>query len=593
MRRGIRIRHRTMALLLGLLGILWGSAAFGAMGSVQSLTFDGTGTDRVSPTETLQGDGNRDLYFSLVLEGSGALSGAELKHLPTGAVWDTFAGNGRPLLLVLDRDGTVLNQGSGKLPLVPFLLGTRLRLVASDLAGAAARGGEYEAKVYFVDQSEAVGRVTVSPVGGISPAAPTPGTPSEAPRIVEARLEGPGDRDVVGPGEDYKGNGTPDWRLRLKLAGRGLVTEIRLTNHRGDPGAWDTVPGNGRPLLAVLRPSSEVLNRADGNLRIPFRGETELLIYLENNGTLGRPETRSQITLTLQDGTQIARDVTPAPAAEAAPEVVEFKGPETSEFDFTGPGEKRGGDFEKDRQFSLTLRGKGVLTGVRLRSLKGGASWDTLPDNKTPLVGVGRAGSTGLLNQEAGSLRLSLNGTTALVLYVGGEGALKPGPFRVSLAFEDGKVLERETAGTPGTTGEPPAPGAKLLVLGRPANLKADRVGPNEGAKGNGKPDWGFSVRLEGLEGDQTLTALSVRSLNNAGAWDTVPGNKRWRLLVRRPGGAFLNEPDGSLFLPLSEPVTLQLWMEDFNRALNRTKGSVRVEALLEDGTRLTRDYRW
>jgi hypothetical protein len=271
--------------------------------------------------------------------------------------------------------------------------------------------------------------------------------------------------------------------------------------------------------------------------------------------------------------------------------VVEFKGPIPSEYDFVGPAERRGGDFDKDRQFSLVLRGKGILTGIRLRSLKGGASWDTLSGNKIPLVGVGDAGKTGLLNRDDGSLRIPLKGTTSLTLYAGGDGASQPGPYRVSLVFDDGRVLERET-GNSGAA-ETPTAGLKLSVLGRPSSLKADRVGPHEGIKKNGKPDWGFFIRLDGLEGEKTLTGLSVRSLDNAGAWDTIPGNSRWQLLVRKPGGAFLNEADGSLFLPLSGSAKLQLWMEDFKGALNRKKGAVRVEAIFEDGTKVSRDYRW
>jgi hypothetical protein len=564
------------------------------MGSVRNLTFEGLGPDRIAPGENIRADGREDLLFSLSLEGTGALVGAELKHLPSGTVWDTAPGNGRSLLGVMNDRGELLNQDNGRLSVIPFILGARFRLLASDVRGVGAGGGEYEATLRFVDGSWSSARVVAAPVASPTPTpgnVPPPPGPGEVPKILDARLEGPGDRDLVGPGEELRGNGTRDWRLRLKLAGRGMITEIRLTNHRGTSGTWDTLPGNGLWLLATTRPSTEILNRADGNLRIPLRGETELLLYLEDNGTLGRPETRSQITLTLQDGTRIARDVVPFVAPEGAPEVVEFKGPTLSEYDFVGPAEKRGGDFDKDRQFSLVLRGKGILTGVRLRSLRGGASWDTLSDNKIALIGVGNAGKTGLLNRDDGSLRIPLKGTTPLTLYVGGDGASQPGPYRVSLVFDDGRVLERET-GNSGAV-ETPTAGLKLSVLGRPGSLKADRVGPYDKIKKNGRPDWGFFIRVEGLEGDKTLTGLSVRSLNNAGAWDTIPGNKRWQLLVREPGGAFLNEADGSLFLPLSDSVKLQLWMEDFNKALNRKKGAIRVEAIFDDGTRISRDYRW
>ena len=581
--------------VLGLLGCLWGGVAFAAMGTVRSFTFEGLVADRLGVHEGIQGDGKKDLAFSVTLEGAGAVVGVELKHLATGTIWDTTPGNGRPTLGVLDENGGLLNQGNSRLPAVAFLLGTRLRLVVAEVEGEAARGGEYEVAVRFLDRSEAKARVSATPVSvAVTPSptlsaspSPSPSAGSGAPRILEARVEGPGDRDLVGRGEDLKGDGTPDWRVRVKLQGRGVLTGVRISNHQGPEGTWDTLKDNGRWLVAVTRPSTEILTRADGTLRIPFRDHTELFLYLQDNGTLGRPETRSQLTLTLEDGTLLTRDLIPAPQQEGAPTLAGFKGPETSDYDLLGPGENRGGDFERDRRFTVVLQGKGVLTGAKLRSLKGDGVWDTLPGNKTALLGVAREGKTDLLNQGDGSLRLSVSGTTTLNLYAGGEGAAGTGPFRVSLVFEDGRVLEKETGTVPG--GPQPGAAPKLTLLGKPLSLKGDRVGADEQLRGDGKVDWGFSIRLDGKG---TLKALLVRATTGTGVWDTVPGNRNGLVGVRKPGGAFLNASDGSVSIPVNGTITLQLWMGD-NTSLSRKKGSLRVEALFEDGSRAVRDLRW
>ncbi|EFQ23183.1 hypothetical protein Apau_0755 [Aminomonas paucivorans DSM 12260] len=583
---------------LGLLGCLWAGMVCAAMGTVRSLAFDGLVEDRLGTGENIQGDGKKDLAFSVTLEGAGAVVGAELKHLTTGMVWDTVPGNGRPTLGVLDESGGLLNQGNSRLPAVAFLLGTRLRLVVSELAGEAAKGGEYEVTVRFLDRSEAKGRVhaapvtlTVSPTSTLTPTpaagfSPSPSAASGAPRILEARVEGPSDRDLVGQGEALKGNGTPDWRVRVKLQGRGIITGIRFSNHRGPEGTWDTLKDNGRWLVVVTRPSTEILTRADGTLRVPFRDQTELVLFLEDNGSLSRPETRSQLTLTLEDGTLLTRDAAPAALPEGAPTLTEFKGPEASDFDLLGPGENRGGDFDRDRRFTVVVQGKGVLTGAKLRSLKGDGAWDTIPGNKIALLGVAREGKTEFLNRGDGSLRLPVSGTTPLSLYAGGDAA-GTGPFRVSLVFEDGRVLEKET----GTVAAPAKPAAapKLAILGRPLSLKGDRVGGDELLRGNGKVDWGFSVRLDGKG---TLKALLVRATTGGGVWDTVPGNRNGLVGVRKPGGAYLNASDGSVSVPVNGALVLQLWMED-NKSLSRKKGSVRVEALFEDGSKAVRDLRW
>ena len=83
-----------------------------------------------------------------------------------------------------------------------------------------------------------------------------------------------------------------------------------------------------------------------------------------------------------------------------------------------------------------------------------------------------------------------------------------------------------------------------------------------------------------------------MRATTGGGVWDTVPGNRNGLVGVRKPGGAYLNASDGSVSVPVNGALVLQLWMED-NKSLSRKKGSVRVEALFEDGSKAVRDLRW
>lgn len=527
--------------------------------------------------EILRGDGRPDERIRLELEGEGTLTEAEVRSLVEGrptSAWDTVPGNGRWALAVI-RGRDILNKNDGSIE-IPVSGKTVLNLMMSDDGSIEEGRTRYEVILRFAD-----GRRLRAPIAARTAETPPSGTGA----ILQATMMGEGNRDLVGRDEKRAGNGKPDWRIDVKLDHLGTIIGMKVTNVKGPAGEWDTLPGNGRWLLAVTRTNGEILNRSDGAIRIPVTEPSAFILWLEDNGSLGNHETRSRITLVYDDGRVVEEEIRPAPVSEATGEgtLMEAALAGAGSFDYVGPWEKLEGNLNRDYRFDIRFAKKGTLTGVRIVNLTRGGEWDTIPGNGRWLIAVTRPGGA-VLNASDGSVRIPVEGTTALQLWVEDNKTLADpaSAWRISLAFSDGQLLEKEI-GT-GSTGTLPAVEKRELQLSKPHASSSDFVGPYDRLLRNGRADWVFTLKIRGRG---RIQSLSLRNVGIRGVWDTVPGNGRWTMAVRVPGGALLNRPDGSVSFTVPPNRTLHLFVEN-NGTLQMAASRYELVATWDDGTTTT-----
>lgn len=535
-----------------------------------------TNRDLAGKNETLQGDGRPDERARLVLEGEGTLVEVEVRNLVDGrptSAWDTVPGNGRWALAVTSGRNT-LNKNDGSLE--ADLSGKSvLDLWMADDGSISEGKTRYEVILRFADGKRLRGT--------ISQRAEQPGT-SQGDRL-QAVMMGEGTRDLVGRDEKRAGNGKPDWRIDVKTDSPGTLIGMKVTNTKGPGGEWDTLPGNGKWLLAVTRVNGEILNRSDGAINIPLSGPGAFILWLENNGSLDKPETRSRLTLVYDDGRVLETDVTPAasPVQAGDGDFQQATLAGSGNFDYVGQGEKLSGNLSRDYRFDIRLAGKGTLTGIRLVNTTKGGEWDTIPGNGRWLLAVTRPGGP-VLNASDGSVRIPFEGVTNLQLWVEDNKTLEdPGSaWRISLALSDGRLLEKEII--PGGPVALAPLEKRELVLSMPRQGSSDYVGPYDRLLKNGKGDWIFTLKINGKG---SIKALSLRNVGVRGTWDTLPANGRWTMAVKVPGGALLNRPDGSVSFPVPPNRTLQLFVEN-NGTLQLPLSRYELTATWDDGTTTT-----
>jgi len=533
-----------------------------------------TNRDLTGRSEALQGDGRPDERIRLELEGEGTLTEVEVRNLVEGrptAAWDTIPGNGRWALGVV-RGRNTLNRNDGSVE-IPLSGRSVLDLWMSDDGSIAEGKTRFEVILRFADGKRLRGTIAAQ--------AAEPQV-QQAARL-QATMMGEGNRDIVGSNEKRAGNGKPDWRIDVKMDSPGTVIGMKVTNVKGPSGEWDTLGGNGKWLLGVTRVNGEILNRGDGAINIPISEPVAFILWLEDNGSLGKAETRSKLTLVYDDGRILEEDIKPysAPAATGDGNFLEASLAGTGNYDYVGQGEKLAGNLNRDYRFDIRFTKTGTLTGVRLVNLSKGGEWDTIPNNSRWLMAVTRPGG-GVLNAPNGSVKIPVEGTTALQLWVEDNKTLADpaSTWRITLAFSDGQLLEKEigTLTAPGTL---PLVEKRELELSKPLQASSDFVGPYDRLLKNGKGDRVFTLKIRGKG---TIKALSLRNIGVRGIWDTIPSNGRWTMAVRVPGGKLLNRPDGSVSFPVPPNRTLHLFVEN-NGTLQLPTSRYELTATWDDGT--------
>ena len=576
-RRGFRSIGVSFAMIF-----LFATGAFAAMGEIQNFTFNGFGPgDTVGSGEQSGPDGEPDARFSARISGFGALTGLILKSPDEKTMWDTTTGNNIWGMEVRDSSGKVLSRSNERLSVVPFVGGLGIEISVAD-NGAVAKGGEFTLTARFLDNSESSASITLQPVESQKTETATGRSDG-----LEVTFMGKGERDIVGPDERRSGNGKTDWRVDIGLESPGTIVSMKIANVKGPGGEWDTIPGNGKWLIAVTRPDGEILNRPNGSINIPVTGSRNYVLWMEDNGSLDKAETRSILTVTYDGGRKLEQEIQSFSASTGSGDgdFLEARLAGTGNADYVGKSENLEGNQNRDSRFDIRFRAAGTLNAIRLVNLTEGGEWDTVPRNGKWLIAVKQPGGS-ILNAPNGSIKLSVNGTASLELWVEDNGTLDDpdSAFRVSLVFSDGRVLEKDIPYERDRgqgQGNLVTEKDRELVLSKPWQAHGDYAGPYDQLKKNGKGDQVFTLKIRGKG---TINSMTLRETTGSGVWDTIPGNGRWALAARGPDNRLLNSGNGSVSFPVPPNHNLQIFVED-NGSFQLDRSRYELTVTWEDGT--------
>jgi hypothetical protein len=403
----------------------------------------GKGTrDLTGRNKRLRGDGVADYGIQVVLEGTGTVTGVDVRSIEgESAQWDTLPNSSSWLVAVM-QSGKVLNKPDGSID--ASLRGkSALDLLVTDNGAIANGKSRFEVSFTFSDGAE------VSRVIETEGASPSEGTFSGS-----AVLTGAGTRDLVGKNEQRRGNGTNDWKVDLKVSTPGTIKGMKIENTSGSAGHWDTIPGNGRWLIAVTERNGNILNRSDGSVLIAISRETELELWIEDNNSLGDRDLVSHVTLMYDDGRSLSREIVRRVGTDRSDRrerqddkrEVRFSGPrQASSSDYVGARERIGPDGNFDWLFEFQIMGKGRVKAIMVENIGTGSGvWDTIPGNGNWALGVvlpGKGGK-GLLNNYDSSVSFEVPPNRNLQLFMEDNGSLRQGAsnFRISVTWDDGTV---------------------------------------------------------------------------------------------------------------------------------------------------------
>lgn len=397
---------------------------------------------------------------------------------------------------------------------------------------------------------------------------------------------GPG--DAVGPGEDPKPDGNPDATFSATITGAGAIANFTIASPDGSV-RWDTKAGNNIAGIHVKDGKGSVVAKSDQNLPVvPFILAASFEFSVHDDGVIAEGG-KFTLTTVFIDGSESKASVEIPRTAKDEPErkgrikILSARWNREAARDLTGRNEKLAGDGAPDESIRVMVQGSGKLTGVTVKSVKGGTEWDTLPGNKAWLVAVTANDKT--LNQKDGSLEADIRGKTVLDLWLTDNGAIEKGrsAFEVLLVFSDGSVLKQKIDEEEEQAEDEEFEG-RAVFLGQG---NRDFTGQNEKKAGNGKPDLQAELTVET---PGTVVAVAVQSLSGKkGEWDTVPGNSKWLLAVADKNGSLLNRADGSISIPISGKTSFSLWFEDNGEFSGRNLKAI-VVLTYDDGRVLSRE---
>ncbi len=402
--------------------------------------------------------------------------------------------------------------------------------------------------------------------------------------------------DLLGMAESMKPDGNRDAHFVVTVEGVGAVKGVSL-KALGSEREWDTTPGNNSWGMVVRDSQGEELTTSSGSLSIvPYLMFLTLHVYVADDGTAFSEEREYEVAVSFIDGSTATARTT----VQGLPEIFREED-ETEEEealhdeamsailygrgakDVVGRSERIAGDGRRDAHFRVRFDTISVVEEIAVRNVDGTSSaWDTVPGNGIWAIAVYTDGN--LRNRQDGSVRFTVEGETALDLWVADNGSIAAGSTRyeVIVKFNDGTIMRRiaERPAPVTDTGE----GILSAVLHPPG--QRDLTARNETLRGDGKTDWRMSVELSA---SGKIISFIVRGDDGASEWDTLPGNGKWLLGVTDASGNVMNENNGSVSINISGRKNLNLWLTD-NGTIAEGDVKYKVIAVMSDGTIIERE---
>lgn len=420
--------------------------------------------DYLGKNEQLIPDGERDALIRLRIAQTGRVTSMVISNTSGRySVWDTLPGNGKWPLMVA-KDDEILNSTNGSVDFEVRQAGI-YEIFIPDNGSVKAGDTAYEIRLVYADGKRFI--IPVSRKGELTLEGGTiiPAPAGQAPGAVFfGKADGtPGsglpdimkfENDYVSDSERLEKDGQPDWGIQLVPRLSTTLISIRVENINGDYSVWDTLPGNGKWLVAVTDDYGKVLNEPNGSLDLRINGTEVLWLWMCDNGSFARGKTDYRVTMMTAGGETYSFDVkkhgvqlTPVKPVPLKPvPSIEFKARylEKSQKDFVGKYDRISSDRNGDVKIRIYLNNlQGNIVEVILKdTLERDFRWDTLPGNGRWAILVTTPGEE-FLNSTDGSVIIPVMGKRTLLLWVADNAYLSSGtvPFEVVLRMEDGRVL--------------------------------------------------------------------------------------------------------------------------------------------------------
>lgn len=581
------------AFIVSLTLLVFAGSAFAVSASlkIDSFTFDASNGDVIGANGSTTADGKPDAAFRLSVSGAHAIKRIIVKNDTTGKVWSTSPQSTGAVLIVKDSNGSVLNTGNS-MKITPVLIQGEFSLYVDDVYSVLPKDSKLTATIVMIDGKQATATTSASAVVSKAPAKkpdekkPEQGKPQTKPEqvkatgdgIASAEVRGVSDQDFAGKNERIRSDGNNDTMFTVKLNfKKATVTGVKLTaENSGKTMRWDTVADNKAPALIVVDSGSSILNKTNGTVSFNVSGTADYTIYVQDtDNILADPATKATVSITLADGRIIdheaarARKVIGKDSAEA-----EYEG--IGKYDFVSGTEKMQQNFNPDRLINISFNTIGTISGIRIKDVKTGRTWDTIPDNKNAVIAV-VDGKSDRLNAKDGNVSLKVKDEGTFQLWFDEEDTKAVGPYEVTLVMANGQLISAQTG--EGKTSLTTADRAVKFVSKKPAVIGIDSVGKNKKKASNGAKDHSLSISITGKGVIKAMTLT-----NTAGkGWDTTPSNNgRWLLGVRQ-NGKLLNAKNGSVKVNVNGTKTYQLLMQD-NGILKAKKGKLTLSCTWGDG---------
>ncbi len=118
-----------------------------------------------------------------------------------------------------------------------------------------------------------------------------------------AKLEG-WTVDLVSQSETLGPDGHKDVQIDVPVDPGPAISRIQVRNVDGTASNWDTIPNNVCWAIGVAdrRKPQALLNRQDGSVQIPVKEQSELLLYLQDNGAFRGGGTQFEVLVTREGG---------------------------------------------------------------------------------------------------------------------------------------------------------------------------------------------------------------------------------------------------------------------------------------------------
>jgi hypothetical protein len=417
--------------------------------------------DAVGPYSRIEGDDKPDGLFVLTVEGRNrsitAIQIRSEKGMPS--VWDTVPGNTNgPIGVALVSDPVrLLNNPNGSVR-IEIDKEVDLNLYVAD--NGSIEGGEtqYRISVTFDD-----GSVSWCPVKRVSSTVQEEDTPEpEAPKEVNflATWKQYVATDAVGPYPQMEPDRKADalFELSIEIKPKGIIDGIEIQAPPGLDLRWGT-PGTTSGAwgigVAYKHAPRQLLNRADGSVRIPVKGRQHFFLYVADPGELSKIYNRLRVIVYLADGKAFQQYVTSVDTALPGVQPSRRRGPLVKGTmtctlrgffrDLVNTSNRPGKDGYLDGTFFLRPRVRNkTLVRVDIKDGMGNVRWSTTGKSPAMFLGISRYPKIyELLNATDGSLSIPLSGARTLYLHAADNGLLSDpnAGLRAVATFSDGTTL--------------------------------------------------------------------------------------------------------------------------------------------------------